>query len=636
MKNLIVYFLLLVAFTHLSITGNAQPIGYYDGTEGKKGPELKQLLHERISDHVDFSYNQAKYLINYSDADPTNPNNVILFYSQISRDASLYGTGSGFINREHVWAKSHGNFSGIRPMDGDALNLRPEDGLVNENRSNLDFDNVQPNGTQDQTATSCWYNESAYEPGPLTKGQVARILFYMATRYEGTDGEMDLELVSRLNNYPEPKFGNLITLLQWNNQYPPSAIERQRNDRIFRIQQNRNPFVDHPEFANYIWGSDSPSGTEFGNFLMNPEFPTTGDVAVISITIKNAGTLSDVSLFWGNTYDSESHQLKMEQSGEKFQANLSFSDFNPGDMIFFKIRGTGVSNEKTTFRGSYLLPERTEGSKLIPIDQVQGTANSSPFINQVVTVSGRVTANFDNTFYLQSGNSKRKGVNIYNTLFTGKVGDSLVVKGTATEYSDLTEIGNISYVYNFKSNKTLQPVVITASQVNEDYEGMLVQINNVTFDKPGMVIPEQNASYTATDNTGNVVVYINKYSRLVRKSFPTTATNMVGIVSQFQGTYQILPRDINDFKKYTPVVNINREPKDNVEVFPNPANNVLNIRSDKTIYSVKIYDHIGRVVLLVHSESNQIPIQKLQNGIYVVEVIFNDKTSGHARFCKYD
>ena len=57
----------------------AQPIGYYNGTENLSGEQLKSALHEIIKDHVDFSYSEAKYLINYSDADPENPNNVILF-----------------------------------------------------------------------------------------------------------------------------------------------------------------------------------------------------------------------------------------------------------------------------------------------------------------------------------------------------------------------------------------------------------------------------------------------------------------------------------------------------------------------------------------------------------------------------
>lgn len=614
----------------------AQPIGYYNGTENLSGEELKTALHNIISNHVDCSYNEAKYLINYSDADPDNPKNVILFYTQISRDASLYGTTAGTINREHVWAKSHGGFSGIRPMDSDALNLRPADAQANVTRGNLDFDNVQPNGTQDAIATDCWYNANAYEPGPLTKGQVARILFYMATRYEGTDGEMDLELVSKLNNYPDAKFGNLTTLLQWNKQYPPSALERQRNDRIFRMQQNRNPFVDHPEFADFIWNNETPTGPVFGNFAMSPEYPVANSTATVSLTISNATDLTDVSIFWGNTYDSEAHQMAMTKSGENYSADLLFSGFNAGDLIYFKVVATNTSNEKNSFKANYLIPEDFLANQLTPISDVQGTGGATPMAGQQVTISGRVTANFDNSYYLQTGNGKRSGINIYNTLFTGKVGDSLVIKGTATEYADLTEIGTPTYVYNFKSNKTIEPVVVSVSEINEDYEGMLVQINNVTFDKPGSVIPDQNTSYTATDNSGSVVVYVSKTSRLVNKRLPSKATNLVGIVSQYQGTYQILPRDINDFREYTTVADMILKTSPDVIVFPNPASDVLFLRTDKPITSVKILNLAGQTIKEIYPEDAQISIQNLREGMYIVSVTFNDKTTGNARFCKFN
>lgn len=618
----------------LSVSTIAQPSGYYNGTEGKAGTELKAALHDIISHHVDFSYTEAKYLINYSDADPENPNNVILFYTQISRDASLYGTTAGTINREHVWAKSHGGFSGVRPMDSDALNLRPADAQANVSRGNLDFDNVQPNGTQDPYAPECWANDSAFEPGPLTKGQVARILFYMDTRYEGTDGEMDLQLVRKLNNYPAAKFGNLTTLLDWNKQYPPSALERQRNDRMFRMQQNRNPFVDHPEFADYIYDNVTPTGAEFGDFSMSPEFPAPDEEPLVSITIKNAGDLSDVTLFWGNAWDAETNQAKMELSGAQYQAKLSFAGYNPGDLIYYKVAATNSANGKSVFRANYLLPEKVDASALTPISQVQGTGDSSPLVNQEVTISGRVTANFDNSFYLQTGNEKRSGVNVYGTLFTGKVGDSLVVRGTSSEYNRLTEISNPGYSYNFRNNKAIEPVVITAAQVGEDYEGMLVQINNVMFDKPGSVIQDQNGSYTVTDNTGSAVVYINTGSRLIHKSFPTKATNLVGVVSEYSGTYQILPRDINDFKDYTPTAPTLRRAAESLTVFPNPSSGDLTVNSTKIVSFVRVIGLTGQLKETLHPVQNKINLQNLYPGIYVLEVVFDDQTIGRCKFSK--
>jgi DNA/RNA endonuclease YhcR with UshA esterase domain len=325
----------------------------------------------------------------------------------------------------------------------------------------------------------------------------------------------------------------------------------------------------------------------------------------------------------------------MVKSGDNYSANLLLSGYKAGDMIFYKIQTTNSTNEKTNLRASYLLPEKISADQLTSISNVQGIGSSSPLMNQEVTISGRITGNFDNTYYIQSGKDKRSGICVYNSLFTGKEGDSIVVTGTATEYSDLTEIGNVRYVSNFKSNKTLKPIVLTASQVNEDYEGMLVQINNVTFDKPGSVIQEQNMSYTATDNTGSVVVYINKYSRLVRKSFPAQVTNLVGIVSQFQGTFQILPRDINDFKNYSPVVRLLKTEQGKLFAFPNPATTILNIKSDQPIHLVKIINISGQVVQLLKQDQNQINIQRLVPGIYILEATFDDSTTCRIRFSKF-
>jgi DNA/RNA endonuclease YhcR with UshA esterase domain len=463
---------------------------------------------------------------------------------------------------------------------------------------------------------------------------VARILFYMDTRYEGTDGEMDLQLVRRLKNSPAPKFGNLTTLLEWNRQYPPSAMERQRNDRMFRMQQNRNPFVDHPEFADLIYDGATPTGAQFGNFSISPEFPTSDVEPLISVSITNTGDLTDVTLFWGNIWDAETNQAKMELSGTKYQAKLSFAGYNPGETIYYKVVATNAANEKSVFRANYLLPEKVDGSALTPITQVQGTGDTSPLVNQQITISGRVTANFDNSFYLQTGNAKRSGVNVYGTMFTGKVGDSLVVRGTPSEYNGLTEINKPDYSYNFRNNKPMEPVVITAAQVSEDYEGMLVQINNVMFDKAGSVIQNQNASYTATDNTGSVVVYINTSSRLIQKSFPAKATNLVGVVSEYSGTYQILPRDINDFKDYTPTAPTLRKTTESLAVFPNPSSGELSVNSTKTVSLVRVISLTGQVKETVHPVQNKIDIRNLGAGIYVLEVVFDDQTVGRCKFSK--
>jgi len=162
-------FLSFVGFLLISSTLLSQPVQYYNNAEGKKGDALKSALHTIISGHVDYSYNNAKYLLNYCDADPANPANVILLYTQRSQSSDTYGTGGDYINREHVWAKSHGDFADIRPMDSDVHNLHPADASVNQIRSNRDFDKVSPNGTQAAEAPGTWYNTNAWEPSDAVK-----------------------------------------------------------------------------------------------------------------------------------------------------------------------------------------------------------------------------------------------------------------------------------------------------------------------------------------------------------------------------------------------------------------------------------------------------------------------------------
>jgi hypothetical protein len=83
----------------------------------------------------------------------------------------------------------------------------------------------------------------------------------MSVRYEGGGGEPDLEVVDQINTYPQPKHGKLSDLLEWNMQDPPDDFETHRNDVIYGYQNNRNPFIDHPEYVNAIWNPSSSSSS---------------------------------------------------------------------------------------------------------------------------------------------------------------------------------------------------------------------------------------------------------------------------------------------------------------------------------------------------------------------------------------
>ncbi len=232
------------------------PSGYYDEVEGLTGNELKDGLHDIIRNHVEFSYNDLRdFILKNTDEDPNNSNNVILLYTGRSQSKSSFGGDPNDWNREHVWAKSHGGFGNSPPAGTDAHHIRPTDVSVNGTRGNLDFDmggNVVPE------APGCKVDGDSFEPRDEVKGDVARMIFYMAVRYEGGGGEPDLEVVDEVNTSPDPEHGKLSQLLLWNAQDPPDDFEMNRNDVIYyQYQNNRNPFIDHPEYAEQVWGDQT-------------------------------------------------------------------------------------------------------------------------------------------------------------------------------------------------------------------------------------------------------------------------------------------------------------------------------------------------------------------------------------------
>uniref|UniRef100_UPI0032164AC9 endonuclease n=1 Tax=uncultured Draconibacterium sp. TaxID=1573823 RepID=UPI0032164AC9 len=610
----------------------AQPIGYYNGTENLSGEQLKSALHEIIKGHVDFSYSHARDIINYSDADPNNPNNVTLFYTQESRNASNYGSGGDYINREHVWAKSHGYFEDIRSMNGDAHNLRPADASVNEDRSNLDFDDIQPNGTRHTEATECWYSSTAWEPGPLTKGQVARILFYMATRYESENGEIDLELVDKLSNYPLPQFGKLSTLLKWNNEYPPSDFERRRNERIFEIQQNRNPFVDNPDFANLIWNNGSLKNIQFSELEMTPETPAIGKDATISVKINSSTAPDSVLLFWGDTYDSKENKAEMTLNSGKYSAQLTFNNMEAGETVYFLMQAFSGEDTSDT-RGSYIFPKTISEEELTLITTVQGTTAKSPLLEQEVTVAGRITANFDNAVYIQQKNTtQRAGICIYNSLKTGNIGDSVIVKGTVVEYAGLTELSDINYFFNFKNNDSITPQLINTQELGENLEGMLVTIENVTFKNAGVRVTDANTSFTFSDDYGESVLFSAWSSRLVGKKIPSGKVNITGVVSEYNGSYQILARDISDFSSVPTSAPLALKFENDITIYPNPTSNQLYFSTTENISSVEIFSANGQLKLKIKNPATSINTSGLNEGIYLLTITTEENELIHKKF----
>lgn len=232
-------------------TNGEIPSGYYDDASGKSGDQLKTALNGIIDNHTTLSYDQVWDALKAVDEDPNNANNVITVYSQLSLPKSSNGGDADQWNREHTWAKSHGDFGTSAGPGTDVHHLMPEDVTVNSTRGNLDFD--ETTGSVDQ-CSGCAVDGDSFEPPAVTRGDIARAMFYMAVRYEGTDAYVDLEVNDQVGNGSAPYIGKLSVLKAWHEADPPSEFEINRNDEIYADwQHNRNPFVDHPEWVESIW-----------------------------------------------------------------------------------------------------------------------------------------------------------------------------------------------------------------------------------------------------------------------------------------------------------------------------------------------------------------------------------------------
>ncbi len=243
------------------------PFGYYDGTDGLTGETLRSVLHQIIDNHNSQSYGNLHEL--FEDTDAKSNNTVWDMYSDNpggnppytyhftgSDQCGNYGGEGDCYNREHSWPSSW--FNNGSPMKSDLFHLYPTDGYVNGMRSNYPFGEVQnpnwtsQNGSKRGTMSSYGYYGTVFEPIDEYKGDFARTYFYMSTRYYNEDNSWD---ENDMVDGADLKDWAVDMLIDWHEADPVSDKEIDRNDAIYSIQYNRNPYIDHPEFVDYIWGS---------------------------------------------------------------------------------------------------------------------------------------------------------------------------------------------------------------------------------------------------------------------------------------------------------------------------------------------------------------------------------------------
>lgn len=292
-------------------TVSAGTSSYYDQVNTSSPGQLRCSLHHIIRGHTAYPYfgsgTNAWTILELAQENPANPNQIIdvyrnRAYATVTDRAG--GSSSITYNREHTWPNSLG-FPGNTGNLGlpnapytDTHMLWLSDTGYNSNRGNKPYANCDAScgervtevnggvggGSGAYPGNSNWVrgpdgNQGSFEVWKEMKGEMARAIFYMAIRYEGgvdpTSGqnEPQLELtdirsnIVQINNYSQTAYmGLLADLLAWHQADPPSAAEVARNDVIMSFQGNRNPFVDHPEWATRaLFESVNPTICELGN-----------------------------------------------------------------------------------------------------------------------------------------------------------------------------------------------------------------------------------------------------------------------------------------------------------------------------------------------------------------------------------
>ena len=269
-KHLHYLLLLMAAMTGLQATA-AIPSNYYNTALGKSDQQLMTSLHQIVNGHYRVYY---RYLWSRFQTTDCNNNIIIDRYSdtQFIYQTAQCGTYNGLgqcYNREHSvpqswWGGTTESTEAADTMYSDLFHIYPVDGWVNAERGNYPFGdcaNGSVRGTGKLgTCTHSGYTGTVFEVADEYKGDFARSYFYMVVRYMdrvGTWTNGQGSVVFTNTSYKHLSPWAISQLLEWHRNDPVSTLESNRNEAVYGIQHNRNPFIDHPELAEFLWGDQT-------------------------------------------------------------------------------------------------------------------------------------------------------------------------------------------------------------------------------------------------------------------------------------------------------------------------------------------------------------------------------------------
>lgn len=278
-KRLHTLFLLIIATT-IAVFAEA-PDGYYSALEGKAEAALKTALHQIINPHTEVSsYNNLPDYFKKTDVYP----GTSYWWDMYSSDmVSIYSSfGSSGMNREHCLPKSWWGGDDDIPAYVDLFHLYPSNAKANSAKSNYPLGEIKAGTTPKfdngvsrvGTGVNSGGADYVFEPANEYKGDFARTYFYMVTCYQNLTWSSKYLWQVKNGTYPTLQPWAIDLLLKWHRADPVSEKELNRNEAVYKIQNNRNPFIDDPELAEYIWGNKKGQSYHLSGDENPPATPT--------------------------------------------------------------------------------------------------------------------------------------------------------------------------------------------------------------------------------------------------------------------------------------------------------------------------------------------------------------------------
>jgi endonuclease I len=603
-----IYFLLfLLSFT----IGIAQiPSGYYNTATGS-GYTLKTQLYNIIKGHTDNGYAGLYTTYQTSDIDNfyENDGTVLDMYSEKPSGIDPYNYSSGSTqrcgnysaegdcyNREHIIPQSVFNESA--PMVSDAHFITPTDGKVNGQRSNYPHGTVSTatwtslNGGKLGSSSVSGYSGTVFEPINEFKGDIARMYFYFATRYENTVSTYSYAMFDGSSNKVFTT-AFLNTLLAWNAQDPVNAREIARNNAIYARQNNRNPYIDHPEYVQAIWGSTSSSDTQA------PTAPTN-----LAVTTKTA---TSVSLSWSASTDNvavNGYNVYMNNTLKTTVTALTatISGLTASTAYSFYVKAKDAAGNASASSNTVSATTNSSGStatELLFSEYIEGSSN-----NKALEIANMTGAAINLSIYsikkqTNGAGAWSTGLTLSGTLNSGS--KFTVVNSSIASSCYPTSSANISTTATELTFNGNDPVGLFKNGVLIDIIGTF---SGGTANFAADVTLRRKSTVTAPSTTFNLSAQWDSFTT-------DTCTNLGSRLSTKEVKKEVAP-DSDAFSLY-----------------PNPSNGDFTIyyNNSNKPYSIEIFSLVGQSVFEKENiNQTSVPISNLPKGIYLIKLSDDSKS----------